>query len=209
LFGIIEEPVEKASATRTNPKRGFDHQVDHREGRCRHDLHHEVAVRDGIERVGRHALEAELRRGRGAVQRVASTGQRPGAKRRDVEAPLRIGQAATVPLQHLDIGEEVVREQHGLGRLDVGGAGQDGVAFALGQVHEGLLQRHDRGVQPPDGPARPEPQVRGDLVVPRPTGVELAAKAPDALGEHRLEVHVDVFEGRIPHGRSRDDVIAQ
>ena len=27
LLGIIEEPVENASATRTNPKRGFDHQV--------------------------------------------------------------------------------------------------------------------------------------------------------------------------------------
>ena len=27
LLGIIDEPVEKASATRTNPNRGFDHQV--------------------------------------------------------------------------------------------------------------------------------------------------------------------------------------
>ena len=27
LLGIIDEPVENASATRTNPNRGFDHQV--------------------------------------------------------------------------------------------------------------------------------------------------------------------------------------
>ena len=35
LFGIIELPVEKASASRTNPKRGFDHQVSSSANRLR------------------------------------------------------------------------------------------------------------------------------------------------------------------------------
>ena len=40
----------------------------------------------------------------------------------------------------------------------------------------------------------PEPHVHGDLVVPGPPGVDLAAHRPDLLGEPALDVQVDVFE---------------
>ena len=69
LFGIIALPVENASDARTNPKRGFDHQVISSARRLRwtipsataaERLDDEVAVGDGVERVGRHAVEAEL-----------------------------------------------------------------------------------------------------------------------------------------------------
>ena len=45
-------------------------------------LDDEVAVPDGVERVGGHAVEAELRGRRLAVERVAGAGQRAGAQRR-------------------------------------------------------------------------------------------------------------------------------
>ena len=86
-------------------------EVDHRERHGRQHLDHEVAVRDGVERVGGHPVEAQLRRGRLAVQRVPGAGQRPGTQRRDVEPSARIQQATAIPLQHLDVGEQVVGEQ--------------------------------------------------------------------------------------------------
>ena len=61
LFGIIELPVENASATATNPNRGFDHHVTSSARRlrwtipsatARERLDHEIAIRDRIERVG-------------------------------------------------------------------------------------------------------------------------------------------------------------
>ena len=101
----------------------------------------------------------------------------------------------------------MVGKQHGLGRLDVRGAGQDGVPLAFREIDQRLLERDDRGVEAPDRAARPEPQVRGDLVVPGPAGVQPAAQGPDALREHHLQVHVDVLERRIPHDRARDHVV--
>ncbi len=59
-----------------------------------------------------------------------------------------------------------MREQHGLSRLDVRGAGQHRVALTLGEIDQGLLEGDDGGVQPPNRPSRPEAQVGGDLVVP-------------------------------------------
>ena len=60
----------------------------------------------------------------------------------------------------------MVREQDGLSRLNVRGAGQDGVALSLGKIHERLLERDHAGVKPPDRPSRPEAQVGGNLIVP-------------------------------------------
>jgi len=41
-----------------------------------------------------------------------------------------------------------------------------GVALALPEAHQRALHAQDRGVKAVDRPARPQPQVRGDLVVP-------------------------------------------
>ena len=60
-------------------------------------------------------------------------------------------------------------------------------------------------VEAVDRPARPEPQVGGDLVVARAAGVEPAGDRPDPLGQRRLEVQVDVLErpGPTRAGRPR------
>ena len=39
MFGIIDEPVENASAARTKPNRGFDHQVISSASRERWTMH--------------------------------------------------------------------------------------------------------------------------------------------------------------------------
>ena len=172
--------------------------MDHPEGDRGEHLDDEVAVADGVERVRGHALEPELLRRRLAIERIAGAGERAGAQRGDVEPPSRVGQPSPVALDHLDIGEQVVGEQHGLGRLDVGRAGQDGVALALGEADQRALEGEMRRIEAIDRPARPEPQVRGDLVVARTAGVEPAGDRPDPLGERGLEVQVDVLERRVP-----------
>ena len=94
-------------------------------------------------------------------------------------------------------------EQDRLGRLDVGRARQDRRPVALGEVDERPLEVEQRAVELVDRPARPEPQVRGDLVVARAAGVEAPGQRPDLLGQGRLDVHVDVLERRIPRERAR------
>ena len=186
LFGIIELPVENASATRDEPEPrvrppgdllGEPAEVDHPEGDRGEHLDHEIAIRDRVERVGRHAVEAELARRRLAIERVARPRQRAGPERRDVDPDARIGQAAPIALGHLDVRQQVMREQDRLGRLDVGRAGQDGGALAFRKADEGALEREQCEVEVVDRPTRPEAQVRRDLVVARTPGVELARPA--------------------------------
>ena len=183
--------------------------MDHPERDGREDLDHEVAVRDRVERVRGDAVEAELRCGRLAVERVARSREGAGPQRRDVEPPPRVGKPATVALGHLDVGEEMVREQDGLGGLDVRRAGQDRVAVAFGQADQRALERDERGVEPVDRAAQPQAQVRGDLVVPRAAGVELAGHRPDPLGQGHLEVQVDVLELGVPLDGARRDVLGE
>ena len=58
--------------------------------------------------------------------------------------PQAVGEAVAVALQHLHVGQQVVGQQHRLGALGVGVAGQDGVGVALGQVDQGLLELLER-----------------------------------------------------------------
>ena len=184
-------------------------QVDHAERDGRQGLDHEVAIRDGVERVRADAVEAELR-GRGfAIERVAGARERARAQRRDVEAGARVGQAAPVALGHLDVGEQVVGEEDRLGRLDVRCARQDRRPVALGEVDKSPLEVAQRAVELVDRAAGPEPHVRRDLVVAGAAGVEAAGQRPDLLDQGDLDVHVDVFERRVPGRAPGSDVVGK
>ena len=211
-------PVENASDARTNPNAGFDHHVISSASRLRWTIPSAIAPSVSTTKsrsdtasseFARHALEVELARGRLAVERIAGPGQGARAERADVGATAGVGQAAAVALHHLDVRQQVMGEQDGLGGLDVGRPRQDGVALALGQFDERPLEDEVRRIEAIDRPARPQPQVRGDLVVARPAGVELAGDRPDPGRQRGLEVHVDVLEGRIPVDAAGGDVLGQ
>ena len=52
---------------------------------------------------------------------------RAGAERHHVDARAGVRQAAPIALEHLDIGEQMMGEQDGLGALEMGVAGQHGI----------------------------------------------------------------------------------
>ncbi len=172
--------------------------MDHRESDRRQRLGDEIAVADRVERIGRHPVEPEVGRRRRAVERVAGAGQGAGAEGADVQPTPGVGKAPAIALGHLDVGEQVMAEEDRLGGLGVGRTRQDGVALALGQADQGILELEERPIEPVDRPARPQPQVGGDLVVPRAPGMQLAGDRPEPFGQRRLEVQVDVLEGRVP-----------
>ena len=183
--------------------------MDHAERDRGERLDGEIAIGHGVERIGRHAIEAELARGRLAIERVARPGERARAQRRHVGPPPRVRQPAAVAFGHLDVRQQVVGQEHGLGRLDVGRAGKDRAPVTLGQPDQGALERDQAGVEVVDRTPRPEAEVRGDLVVARSAGVELAGDRTDLLGQRRLEVEVDVLEGGIPGDRAGRDVAGE
>ena len=61
------------------------------------------------------------------VDREGRAGERRRAERAFVEPRARVGEAAAVARQHLDIGEQMVAEGDRLRRLQMGEAGHDHV----------------------------------------------------------------------------------
>ena len=105
-----------------------------------------------------------------------------------------IGEAAAVAGQHLDIGQQMVAEGDGLRGLQMGEAGHRVGGVLGGAVGQGAHHVGDLRVEPVDRVAHPEAEIGGDLVVAAARGVQALAGLADALGQPRLDVHVDVFE---------------
>ena len=138
------EPEANASATSQKPNSSLDQSTISapscerwvaQVAAAREVVEHEVAVRDGVERVLGDArrsrapaatnvavgVEVHARRAR-----PAPSGRSSVARRREVEA---LAVAAELP----EVGEQVVREVDGLGALEVRVAGQRPVEVALGE----------------------------------------------------------------------------
>jgi len=72
---------------------------------CGDQLDGEVAIAHGIEAVAGHAIEAQLRRHGGAINREGGSGQRAGAQRRLARSCGRVGQPAAIAREHRLVGE--------------------------------------------------------------------------------------------------------
>ena len=99
-------------------------------------LDREIAVGDGVERIGRGPVEAERGGGRVAVDRECGAGERGGAERALVEPTAAIGKTAAVAPEHLDIGQEVMSERDRLRDLQMREAGHHRIGVRLGLIDQ-------------------------------------------------------------------------
>ena len=128
---------------------------------------------DGVERVRRRPVEAERLRGHVAVDRERRAGERRRAERRFVQPLARIGEAAAVARQHLDIGEEMMAEGHRLRALQMREARHHRVGMRPAPSRRAPLAGARAAASiVVDGVAHPEPEVGRDLVVARARRVQ-------------------------------------
>ncbi len=147
---MIELPVQKRSARSTKPKRGFDHSTSSSAKRDRCTMTIAAAASnsiaksrsdDGVERIRRDRVEAQLARDARAVDRKRGARERGRAERQSVHALAAVGEALGVAREHRLVGQEVMAERHRLRDLQVREAGHDRVGVLLGQVDERAAQR--------------------------------------------------------------------
>ena len=95
-------------------------------------------------------------------------------------------------------------EGDGLGALEVGVAGDEDSGVLFAERDERALEAGDVAEQRGDFIAQPEPQVEGHLVIAGAGRVQFCAggNPPGQLG---LDVHVDVFQRRLPSEFARAD----
>lgn len=105
------------------------------------------------------------------------------------------------------MGEYMVREEHGLGVLEVRTAGHGDVRVGFGEADEGLLEFGDEAADDAGVVAQVHPEERRDLVVAGPAGAQLAAEVgAQALQEAAFEGGVDVLVGDGAHEGARRHV---
>ena len=157
------------------------------------EVEHEVAVGDRVDRVRRHAGEAQLARDEAAIGREVHAGERARAERQLAGRAEHELEAPRVAPEHPEVREQVMREVDGLGALQVRVARHRPVLVALGELDERALQVLELLERLQRVRAREHRHVGRDLVVARARGVELAADRPDDLGQAPLDRHVDVL----------------
>ena len=175
-----------ASDSRTNPKPGLDHQTSSSASRDRwtiasahrgQRLDDEVPVPRRVDGVAGHALEPELGGEPLAIDADAAARDRARAQRRDVRAAAGRpragrGRAPASPRRRAGGGRTAPAARAGCG---CGPASR--VAGVAARARPAPVRASSsRAVDLVDRPAEPEPQVGRHLVVPRPPGVELAAR---------------------------------
>ena len=191
--GVVEPGEAELLARPQHPLLAEAGEVDADQGEVEQRLGDEVAIADRVERVGEHVGEAERRRRRRRVDRQRRARQRAGAERRHVEALDGGDEAVDVAGERPAVGEQVVGEQHRLGPLHVGVAGQVRVAGGLGPGEQDVLQADDEAGDGEQLALAPQPQVGRDLVVAAAGGVDLGAGRAGELGDPALDGGVDVL----------------
>ncbi len=149
-----------------------------------------------------HAIAGYSRKPQGARRHLhidgeGGPGQGGAAQGKHVGAVIALGHALFVPQEHFGIGHEVVREQDGLGVLEVGVAGHDDTKVLFGQIGQGAdgLKEEPAAIQ--EHIPKIKPGVQSDLIVTAAGGVELASHLADLLHEPLFHGHVNVFLGGV------------
>ena len=203
--GMIDEPLDQASDStheaellaRPQHELGAEAREVRRAGRAGAEVvEDEVAVGDRVDRVRRHAGEAELAR-RPCARSVAkfTPGQRAGAERQQ----RRLLERRSASARGRARASRRRRAGGGRGRRAARAAGACSPAAPSRGARSATstsvaMQRLDAPSTRRGAASRGEQRDVGrDLVVARARGVQLAADRPGELGEPPLDRHVDVL----------------
>src|SRR6478672_7590374 len=107
------------------------HHCDRRAG---FELDDEIPVRYGVKAVRAGHVKTEFTRRLIAVNWVRDAGKSTAAERTYVQAGEARPDSLLVAVEHLEIGQEMVRKQNGLGALQMGIAGHDHIPVPAGEL---------------------------------------------------------------------------
>ncbi len=167
--------------------------MHHRDRQGRGDFDHKVAIGHGVEAVRRDSREIQQARRVPAVNRIVGAGQRPGPERHHVQPHQGIADPALVPLEHLHIGQQMMRQQHRLGPLQVRVARHRHGTIRLRLGDQDTFELLDPSNELIQLVTEIQPDIQRDLVVPAAACMQLSAQRADQFRQSSLDRHVNVF----------------
>ena len=171
-------------------------QVHAQEGQIEQGLGDEVTIADGVQRVLEPGREAQVLGDLFGVEGERRPGEGAGAQRGDVEAPPGVEDPVDVAAEGPGVGQQVVSQEHGLGPLEVGVAGQVGIGRRAGAFVEHLLEGDNAACHLGELALGEQAHRGRHLVVAAATGVQLAARRAGNLAHPPLDGGVDVLVAR-------------
>ena len=111
-----------------------------------------------------------------------------------VHALAAIQQAISVALEHLEPGHKVVTKGDGLSGLQVSEPRHDGVCVGVSEIGQSTQEFTLLCDQVVYGRSQIKPNVCGDLIIARASGMEFFAGIADQFDEPMLNIHMHVFE---------------
>ena len=169
--------------------------MDHGDGGRVEVVEGEVAVGGDVHGVVGDGGETEVAGDGVTVMRETAAGEGSGAEGHDIGAAAGFGEALVVAGEHLEVGEEVVGPEDGLGAAEVGVAGDDGVGVFFGEVEQRGEQALDQRAGAVAFVAEPEAGIEGDLFVAGAPGVDFPGQGTHPFAELADDEGVDVFVG--------------
>mmetsp|Transcript_252 Transcript_252/g.603 ORF Transcript_252/g.603 Transcript_252/m.603 type:complete len:441 (+) Transcript_252:107-1429(+) len=193
-------------------------EVHHDHGDGEEELAHEIAVADAVHGVAHDAGELERGADALAVDGERGAGHGAGAEREEVHALGAVLDAADVAVEHLDVGQQIMRQHDRLGVLQMREPWEHGIRMLRGQLDQRLLQRPQQLDHHPALVPEKQAHIRRDLIVPRPRRMQPPPGRPDALRQPALDIHVQILQLRAPlevprvdvgldRGQPRDDLV--
>ncbi len=168
-------------------------EVHREQGKVEQRLRDEVTVADGVEGVLETPPEPQLVGDKVRIDPERRSRERAGTEGRHVHSPPGREHPVGVTGECPAMGQQMVRKQHGLCALQMGVAGQVGIAGARGQPLERALQLEDAPDHASQLPTGEKPQRRCNLIVPASTRVELRPALGRELGHPPLDGRVNVL----------------
>jgi len=157
-------------------------------------VEHKVTVADRIEAVGGHPRKAQRACQRPAIDRQPGAGQSTGAERACVGRIAGLPEPYEVTQKSLRMGQQKVRNENGLGRLQVRLARHGKAEHMFGLAVQRLHQHGNRSTGLACGVAHEQPRCRGDQLVTAAACPQLASQRSQTLDERRLDETVHVFD---------------
>ncbi len=145
-------------------------QVDADLGQDERGLRDQVARRGAVDGIGDRRVETQLDGHQLRIQPQRSARERGRPVGRHGQPPIKVAQPLHIPQQRPGVGQQMMRQQHGLRRLQVGPPGH-----RCPKVRQGLVVERDHDLldSQRDRPrllAQVHPDQRRDLVVAGPPG---------------------------------------